>query len=114
MIFSEEDGSLVTLEKVIGIEEDAFRSLAAEYTVADYKASQELGECPYFDTDEESLYREVYDYAGFDCLLRLTKEGVMIEYSPYHLGPYAAGYIEVLIPYEELGVTLRATYGTEQ
>ncbi|MGN0327168.1 MAG: RsiV family protein [Lachnospiraceae bacterium] len=115
MIFSEEDGSLVTLEKVIGIDEDAFRTLAAEYTLADYKASQELEECPYFDfdTEEEFLYQKVYEYAGFDCLLRLTKEGVMIEYSPYQLGPYVAGYIEVLIPYEELGVTLRATYGTE-
>lgn len=106
-IFNLQDGSLVTIGDICGISEDEFRSLAAEYTVKDYLESD--GE--YFFTDEESLYQTVYDYAGFGCLMHLNSKGVVIEYSPYFLGPYASGYIEVTIPYEDLGLHLTDIYG---
>ena len=106
-IFDLQDGSLITIGDICEISEDEFRSLAAEYTVKDYLESD--GE--YFPTDEESLYLTVYDYAGFDCLMHLNSKGVVIEYSPYFLGPYASGYIEVTIPYKDLGLHLTDIYG---
>lgn len=106
-IFNLEDGSLITFADICGVSEEEFRRLAAEYTVKDYQE----GNAGYFSTDEESLYETVYDYAGFDCLMHMNSKGVVIEYSPYFLGPYASGHIEVTIPYRDLGLYLTDIYG---
>lgn len=106
-IFDLQDGSPITFADICGISEGEFRKLAAEYTVKDYQE----GNSGYFSTDEESLYETVYDYAGFDCLMHMNSKGVVIEYSPYFLGPYASGYIEVTIPYRDLGLYLTDIYG---
>ena len=96
---------------VIGVSEEEFRTLAAEYTVADY-----LGEngVLYFEIEEDALYDAVYEYAGFDCQMYLGADGVVVEYYPYHLGPYASGIIEVTVPYEELGLKLIEIYGVNE
>lgn len=107
-LFDLSDGEEISMADVIGVNEEEFRALAAEYTVADY-----LGENGgrYFETEEDALYETVYKYAGFDCEMYLGADGVVVEYSPYHLGPYGAGTIEVTVPYEELGLKLVEIYG---
>lgn len=109
--FDLSDGSEISMADVIGISEEEFRALAAEYTVEDY-----LGESGslYFEIEEDALYDMVYQYAGFDCTMRLGADGVVVEYSPYFLGPYGSGYIEVTVPYEELGLELLEIYGVNE
>ena len=41
------------------------------------------------------------DFAQFSYL---TEDGVVFYTTPYEIAPYAAGYTEVTIPYEELGM----------
>lgn len=110
-LFDLSDGSEIGMADVIGVSEEEFRALAAEYTVADY-----LGENGrlYFETDEDTLYETVYKYAGFDCEMYLGADGVVVEYFPYHLGPYGSGTIEVTVPYEELGLKLLEIYGVNE
>lgn len=110
-LFDCSDGSEIDMADVIGVSEEEFRVLAAEYTVADY-----LGENGglYFKTEEDALYETVYQYAGFDCQMYLGADGVVVEYSPYHLGPYASGTIEVTVPYEKLGLKLLEIYGVNE
>ena len=91
---------------------------AAEYTLEDCRERNELYS---YDADGNSysdngvtLYDEVYEYAGFDKLMYLGPEGVVMEYYPYHLGGYAAGFIKVTIPYEELGLELVDIYGVRE
>lgn len=110
--FRLEDGSEISMADIIGISEDEFRTLAAEYTVADYLGKNQA--LYYFGTEEDELYETVYDYADFDCGMYLGADGVVVEYSPYHLGPYGSGYIEVTIPYSELGLELTETYGLNE
>ena len=81
---------------------EAFKETVAEYTVADWKEEPDQ----YFASSEEDLYREVYDYAAYDNLIKFTDSGIEIQYSPYHLGPYAAGFITVEIPYDALGISI--------
>lgn len=109
--FNLSDGSVTGMADLIGISEEEFRALAAEYTVADY-----LGEnnALYFETEEDVLYETVYDYAGFDCDMYLGADGVTVEYFPYHLGPYGSGCIEVTVPYDKLGLELLEIYGVNE
>lgn len=110
-LFDLSDGTKLGMADVIGVSEDEFRALAAKYTVADY-----LGEngVLYFETEEDALYETVYKDAGFDCQMYLGADGVVVEYFPYHLGPYASGIIEVTVPYEELGLKLVEIYGVNE
>lgn len=112
--FNLADGSEMSIGDIVCVSEEEFRVLAAEYTVEDCRENPGLYFYVADGTDpagEQSLYDEVYEYAGFDILMNFSEEGVVIEYSPYHLGPFASGYIEVTIPYEELGLELVDCYG---
>lgn len=106
-LFNLNDGSRITLGDICGISEEEFRTLAAEYTVEDYRRNSDL----YFHREEEDLYESVYEYVDFNVLMSLSEEGVVISYAPYEFGPYAAGFIPVIIPYEELGIQLVDIYG---
>lgn len=111
LFFDLSDGSAIGMADVIGVSEEEFRTLAAEYTVADYQGENRG---LYFETEEDTLYENVYEYAGFDCNMYLGADGVVVEYSPYQLGPYASGTIEVTIPYEKLGLEVVEIYGVNE
>lgn len=111
--FNLADGSELSIGDIVCVSEEEFRVLAAEYTVEDCRVNPGIY---FYDEDgnsgNRSLYDDVYKYIGFDkSVYYLSKEGVVIEYSPYHLGSFASGYIEVTIPYEELGLELLGCYG---
>lgn len=112
-LFNLEDGSEITIEDICNVSEEEFRRLAAEYTVKDYQTNDDR----YYETDEESLYDMVYGYINFNSLLRLGSEGVIIEHYPYNVGPYGSWFIEITIPYEDLGmrlVEIRGSNGAEE
>lgn len=99
---------LMTGEKVgfkhfyTGTLED-FKRIAAEYSIAYWKENTDL----FFGYLEEELYESIYEYADYDMLMKFSSDSIIIEYPPYLYGPYAAGFISVEIPYEELGITFR-------
>lgn len=105
--FDLSDGSEINIGDICNVSEERFRTLAAEYTVEDYRENNSI----YFVYDEKELYDEVYEYVNFDVLMHLSDAGVVIEYSPFHLGPFISGFIQVTIPYEELGIRLVDIYG---
>ncbi len=111
-LFDLSDGSDITIGDIVTVSEEEFKTLAAEYTVADYQGDNHDS---YFPTDEDNLYQKIYECAGFDySLMHLSPDGVVVEYPPYALGSFASGYIGVTIPYEELGVTPVSIYGAEE
>lgn len=110
-LFDLSDGSQIGMSGVTDIDEEEFRTLAAEYTLADYLG--ENGDL-YFETQEDVLTETVYQYVSFDCDMYLGAEGIVIEYSPYHLGPYGSGYIEVTVPYDKLGLELLKIDGVNE
>lgn len=113
-VFSEETGELVDLCRLLEVDEETYRTVVAEYTLQDYRNRTERGDFRYYDYyGEESLYQAAYESASF-VISSLAKEGVVAMYSPYDLGPFSAGYIEVLIPYEEFGITLTDIYGAAE
>ncbi len=108
-LFDLDDGSIVSVEDILNVSEEEFRTLAAEYTVEDFREDGEK----YFSNNEDSIYEDVYKYVDFDHLMYFSVEGVVIEYSPYELGCFGSGFIPVTIPYEELGIRLVDAYGVD-
>lgn len=108
-LFDLDDGSIVSVEDILNVSEEEFRTLAAEYTVEDFRENGEK----YFSSDEDSIYEYAYKYVDFDHFMHFSVEGVVIEYSPYELGSFGAGFIPATIPYEELGIRLVDVYGVD-
>ncbi len=109
------DGSEITVGDIVRVSEEEFRTLAAEYTLADCQKDNSR-----YTYDENgywngrSLYDKVYEDTGFDSRVFFSEDGVVMEYAPYYLGGYAQGYIRVTIPYDELGLELLDIYGVKE
>lgn len=136
-------GSEVAIGDILGISEEEFRALVAEYTVTERQKLD--GISPDVDTDTDAdaenetdtdadvetdtdtdtdtdtgaswddLYHDVYEHIGFDgtydCSIYLSEEGVVLEYSPFAFESFETGYFKVVIPYDEMGLTLQDIYG---
>lgn len=105
-LFDIKTGKEITVRDYYKGTEEELKKLIAEKTRMNYEMYLYSGdECtPYFATDGEEVYNQAYETISFECFpVSYHKDGITIEYAPYIMGPYAAGYIEVEISYEELG-----------
>ena len=82
--------------------EEEFKTLIAEKTVEDCERYGDFA--PYYDPDDlDQLYEDAYNYAWLgENNIEFTDDGIIYYYTPYQMGPYAAGYIEFTIFYVEL------------
>lgn len=96
-------GEMIKLLDLYPGSEEELRSLIAEKTREDYKSYENDEYPPYFAQDADSAYSEAYDCCLDSSALLFDEDGLYVEYYPYCMGPYAAGFIEVFVSYEELG-----------
>ena len=82
--------------------EEEFKTLIAEKTVEDYESYGDYP--PYYATEDmDQLYKDAYNHASLqETCIEFTDDGIVYYYTPYEMGPYAAGYIEFTIYYVEL------------
>lgn len=84
-----------------GTEED-FKKLVAQKTQEDF-LSYDDDMSPYFASDEEAVYNEAYETASLEYTqIVFQEDGVYIVFQPYEMGPFASGFIEIRVTYEEL------------
>lgn len=62
------------------------------------------------DVAETLLQGTAYDLGVLTYAPRFTPEGLLIQFSPYDIAPFAAGYQSALIPYEDLKGIFRDKY----
>ena len=112
-LFDTDTGEELTLKQVIGIKEKAFKDIVAKYSADMWELDQTEGEGRFYsaEVDEtgnqyKSMYKNFYENAKLDMLVRYSEDYLYVVYMPYEYGPYSSGYIEVEIPYEELGIEL--------
>ena len=74
--------------------EEEFKDIVTEQFIKMYDVDPEL----YWDGAVETV-RESVD---FESPFYLKEEGLVIYFGPYELAPYAAGFVEILVPYEDL------------
>lgn len=97
-------GESVTIKDLFPGTEDELKTIVAQKTKEDFLTYDEGGS-PYFAADADGVYADAYEYIGFDSFYAsFGEEELIIEYPPYLMGSYAAGYIEVPISYAELGI----------
>lgn len=102
-LFDLDTGAQVMFSDIYSGSEEQFKDVVASYSVQHWKENSKIY---FFDpaTEESIIYQDFYDNARLDMLIRFEQENLVIEYTPYEYGPYAAGYIEVEIPYEALEI----------
>ena len=101
-LFDLETGEEKTLKDFYGGTNEEFAKLAAEKTKEDF-LSYEQGASPYFAEDAQKVYEDAYQYLYMGAgQIFFQEDGVNLVYPPYDMGPYASGFIEVFISYEEL------------
>lgn len=102
VLFDTDTGEVVSLGDLAGISEEEFRNLVASKVVEDFEENN----VPYFITESDALYEHVYDEMSFDYnLINFDQDGIWVNFAPYDLAPYAAGYICFRFTYDELGIT---------
>lgn len=97
-LFDLDTGERVLFTDLYEGTEEAFKQLAAEYTVLDWKEDSRN----YFAQSEEAVYSDAYSCVSTDMDIKFGEDGVSVIYDPYLMGSYATGFIEVEIPYEAL------------
>ena len=96
-IFSGTDGKEVTLLDVLPLSEEEVNGLAREQFLARIEEHPEDG---YFPEAADTVNAKT----DFISQSYLTQDGVVFYAQPYELGPYAAGYIEVTLTWEQVGL----------
>ncbi|MBP5151787.1 MAG: hypothetical protein ILP13_02590 [Lachnospiraceae bacterium] len=103
-LFDLETGDIVTLRDLYPGTEEEFKRFIAEKTKADYeKYDYKNNMQPYYAADPQSAYDEAYSNASLDTTyIMFAEDKAWIVYEPYEMGPYAGGFIEIPVTYEEL------------
>lgn len=95
-LFDRESGKETTLAKVMKLSEAELDEKVRALFLEQYAAQPEL----FFADADETLNQKT----GFADNARFTETGVVFYAVPYEIAPYAAGFPEVTVPYEELGI----------
>ena len=101
-VFDLSSGARLSLKDFYKDSEESFKKLVAEKTKEDY-LSYEEDMSPYFSDDKENIYKEAYEMASLEkSEILFEEDGIYVVYAPYVMGPYASGFIEIFISYQEL------------
>ena len=105
ILFDTGTGKEVSMKDLFKGSEKEFRDIVVQYSMDDWKNS---GDNKYYESYDPSLEKEMKqgfeDIASFDMIIRYDKDGIYAEYSPYAVGPFASGFIDVFVPYSALGI----------
>ncbi|MBR5376878.1 MAG: DUF3298 domain-containing protein [Lachnospiraceae bacterium] len=105
-LFDTETGSSVTIKDLFSGSEKEFRDIVVNYTMDDWKNSGDKYYEGYDPSLEKSKRQEFEELASFDMIIDFAKDGINVGYSPYAVGPFASGFIEVFIPYSALNIEM--------
>ena len=97
-IFSEADGSQISLPELLSLSEDEINELARAAFLA--RIEEKHPEDGFFEDAAETISAKT----DFISQSWLSREGVVFYTQPYEAGPYAAGFIEVTLTWEQLGL----------
>ena len=100
--FDLKTGELLSIKDLYEGTEKDFKTLVAENT-KEYFLSLDYYENPFYGEDADAIYSEAYENVFLeDGNIIFTEDGIIYFYQPYLMGPYASGYIDIFISYEEL------------
>lgn len=87
-------GEELGLSFFVANEQEEFKNIVTEQFIKMYDVDPEW----YWDDAIETVRERV----DFDSPFYLKEDGLVIYFGPYDLAPYAAGFVEIVVPYDEL------------
>lgn len=108
-LFDLETGDRLTFFDIYNGNIEDFCDIIATKAAEDFESYGEEGS-PYFAASKEEVYDAAYDIindyitVGAEPYIILDHEGISYMFAPYEMGPYAAGFIEIRVSYEELSL----------
>lgn len=106
LVYDKETGKKVHFLDLYKGSEEEMKDIVARYTVDDWVN----GEDPYryYGWDSEAnAYAAFYEMIDKNMCVRLDEDCAVFIYPPYAVGPFASGFIDVAIPYSELGIEMK-------
>ena len=100
-MFDLETGEDLSIKDFYTGSEKEFIDLVVRKTVEDF-GSYDQDSSPYYAWEGYEIEDEACRYVYVDGFIRFTAEGIYYCYTPGTIGYLPVGYIEVLIPYEDL------------
>ncbi|MBO4608273.1 MAG: hypothetical protein J5696_00215 [Lachnospiraceae bacterium] len=100
-LFDLETGENLTIKDFYTGSEKEFIDLVVRKTVEDF-GSYDQDSSPYYAWEGYEIEDEARRYVSVDGFIRFSAEGIYYCYTPGTIGYLPVGYIEVLIPYEDL------------
>lgn len=107
-VFDLNTGDYIEFSNLFSGSEEDLKELVANAAKADCASDLETyGYTDYYENDPELVYTSAYETVSLETLYgEFEEDGYHVFFSPYEMGPYASGYIEVIIPYSDLGITI--------
>lgn len=93
-VYDRQTGTQLTLRDLISNTEEELKDIVSPY----FRKPAEAG-ATFYGPDE--VVQTVWDRTTFDSDFYLSDGGLVFYYTPYDLGPYAAGFLEVTIPFDQ-------------
>ena len=103
-VFDLADGEKKTIKDFYKGTQEDFKKLLATKTRENFESydDDEYGS-PYYSDDPDEIYNSAYEYGDLESSqIIFGKDVAYLVYDPYQMGPYASGFIEIEISYEEL------------
>lgn len=99
-IFDRKTGKQLALKDIVSTSEKDLKTLVGA-------AFRKEAEETHFSFEEpEELEKTVADGVSYESPCYLAEDGIVFYYTPYEIGPYAAGFPKVTIPYSELDLKI--------
>ena len=95
-------GEELGLDFFVANDEEEFKDIVTEQFIKIYEVDPSL----YWDDAIEIVKESV----SLDSPFYLNEDGVVIYYGPYDLAPYAAGFVEIVVPHEKLELRVPIEY----
>lgn len=99
-IFDRKTGARLGLKDIVNNTEEELKVMVSDRFK---KLAEETG---FSFESPEDLQKTVAERTDYDSLCYITEDGIAFYYTPYDIASYAAGFPEVVIPYEELDLKI--------
>ena len=104
-LFDLNTGKEVTMADLFDGTEEQFKELIATKVKEHFLSFEDPEYSPYYATDADEVYDSAYEGAAFDLVpIGFNEDGLYIDYQPYQMGPYAAGFIDIDISYDDINL----------
>ena len=107
-LFDLRTGKLITIKDLFKGSEEVFRDIVVRYSLEDWKNAEEYKYYELYDPALEDDMRQTFsELVSLDMDIDFEENGINVPYQPYAVAPYAAGFVDVFIPYWVLGFDLK-------